>query len=155
MRTPNIAAPGPELTEVQVREFELELGYALPETYREFLLAWNGGSPTPAHMRTPSFPGSSATHVRVLYGLGRVSSAEDLRWCRRLWIQDCPKTLLSIGDDDGGSEFCLSLQGPDIGQVYYWDYYREIHPVETRYPWTYWVASSFDEFLNKLTILED
>ncbi len=64
------------------------------------------------------------------------------------WINDSPVNLLPIACDSGGSEFCLSIYGDDAGKVYYWDWYREPHPVQTHYPWIYLVADSLEQFLD-------
>jgi hypothetical protein len=150
MMTLRIDDSGPPITEARLQLFESEVGYGLPKGYRSFLLRHNGGRPVPNIMPTPRFPGSAESTVQVFYGLDTELECEELMWSYRLWIEDCPKNLLPIACDDGDNQFCVSLAGSDLGNVYYWDYYREVHAVSTRYPWTYLIANSFEEFLESI-----
>jgi hypothetical protein len=88
--------------------------------------------------------------VQAFFGVNASIQSEDLAWNYGIWVRDSPPNLLPIAGDSGGSVFCLSVYGDDVGKVYYWDYYREPHPVRTRYPWIYPVADSLEDFLNSL-----
>jgi hypothetical protein len=130
----------------EIREIENTIGHALPPQYTDFLLKNNGGAPIPNCVRTDSFPGSSITSIEEFFGINSWLNAHDILWNYRLWIEDSPKKLLPIADDVSGSVFVLSLSGDDYNHVYYWDYYKQRCKVRTRYPWTYPVSSSFQEF---------
>ena len=144
---PRIVDSDSAIGEAQILKLERALGFALPEEYRVFLIQNNGGRAHPDAVPTPSFPGSAASSLKVFYGIGTAIQSEDLLRRYGVWIEDCPRHLLPIACDDGGSQYCLSLSGSDRGCVYYWDYYREAHSVKTKYPFTYLLAKSFEEFL--------
>ncbi len=135
-------------------ETERALGFKLPVEYAAFLRTSNGGYPTPSDVATPSFPGSSDTTIGAFYSIDAAADYNDLMSRYRLWITDCPPQLLPVAYDDGGSEFCISLDGHDIGSIFYWDYYREEHNVDTNYPNIYPIAAGFDEFLASVTRMD-
>lgn len=74
-----------------------------------------------------------------------------------------PKTIIPIGDDAGGNQFCLGLDGKDFGKVYFHNHglgwhadaeaYRERGdevPESIRYQTVYEIASSFEQFILKM-----
>jgi len=95
----------------RLEAFEKELGTALPEPYRQFLIQHNGGYPSGA---------------KKLYALDQFYGLHDgPDWARfpdrRLLAQFIPPRMLVIADDPGGNHYCLSLGPPDRGSVYLWD----------------------------------
>ena len=68
--------------EEAVAAFEARIGHALPEDYRRFLAAYNGGKPKPATFRFALRRGPyTDSIVNWFYGLG-CTSANDLDWNR-------------------------------------------------------------------------
>lgn len=140
-----------------IAKFERSFGLAIPASYRSFLLKYNGGRPSPDSIRADLAPQSPWLTVDYFYGYEATLDCYDLRWNYELWVSDCPRKLLPIACDSGGSSFCISVSGDDVDRVYYRDWHRGAHPwygnefsAKPRYPWTYLVALTFDELLARL-----
>ncbi len=139
----DILESGDALTPADIEAFEATIGKRLPQTYRDFLLAHNGGRPVPAVIDIDDCP-SGATVVQVLLGLTGPVESETLVWSWQAFQRRIPERLLPIADDPFGNLFCLSLDGVDAGQVVFLDRYEES---ESR---AYFVSKEFDAFLAKL-----
>lgn len=140
-----ISSPGCVLSEVEVEGLEATLGSTLPEPYREFLLAYNGGRPVPDGI---VIPGYDETDVQVIFGVGRQVESSCIDWNLRLLESRLPDGLLPIATDSGGNLFCLSLRREDRGAVLYAD--LESVFGELGIAPIHMVCSSFTEFLNCL-----
>lgn len=139
--------PGNPITEKQLGDLERELGARLPTQYRQFLLKFNGGSPSHDVVGVEGLSGGS-TDVQEFFGINTIIESSDLRWNKR-WLSDrIPPHMLPIACDSGGSIFCLSLSGEDSGKVIYVDLQFVGEPEQKV---TYYaVADNFDGFLGKM-----
>ena len=146
---------GPPLTEASLASFELELGAALPDLYRRFLLRNNGGRPPIAKdtVDVQGLPGGAAG-IQFFFGLSDSLESYDLRWNKGTLCERIPDNLLPIACDSSGNDFCLSLQGMDRGAVLYCDLQSVAFNYEAD-PDFYPVALDFDSFLNKLREFSD
>lgn len=130
---------GPALLEADVLALESEISARLPDDYRRFLLARNGGLLPRNTIHVAGAPWMP-TDVYALFGLGRHLDTSDLRWNREVYsLQSIGASLLPIACDAGGCPFCLSLDNQD-GAILYID----LEDIERRYV----VAESFSAFLN-------
>jgi hypothetical protein len=120
------APPAPES---RLREFETSLGCALPDDYRAFLAATNGGycggslwfhGPTP-----DGSPADAGVHH---VGGFRKENYLSLTTARALYGPRIPRELLWIMDDPLGNAICLGLTGRHRGRVYFWDHECEPDP---------------------------
>jgi hypothetical protein len=78
-----------------------------------------------------------------------------------------PETLIPIADDGGGNQICLGIKGQERGKVYYWDHNNEWDeedfledygtpmPPEVKFQNVYLAANSFEDFIDRLEVLED
>lgn len=124
----------PPAPEAALAAFESTLGGRLPEDYRQFLVASNGGfiggslwffGPTP--------DGSKADA-----GVHHIGGFREEPHFSLLWSRDCyqgdglriPRELLWIMDDPFGNAICLGLTGEHRGRVYFWDHECEPDPAE-------------------------
>ena len=139
---------GPKVPKTAIASLEASVGSPLPAEYREFLIASNGGVPTPDTVDIPGFP-ESPTDVQVLFGVGRPVETSCLEWNLRLLAERLDPELVPIACDSGGNVFCLSLRSSDNGAVWYCDLQAVFADFESR-PQYYAVASSFESFLRKL-----
>lgn len=119
----------PELTRV-----EATLGVSIPEGYRNFLLATDGGKPVD-YMVTREL------------GLTRFLGAREIAKARTRLRERLPETLLPIADAAGGNYVCISTAAADLGAIYYWDH--ELEPLGKA---AQRIASSFDEFVSELRV---
>lgn len=142
-----IKNPGNPVTEEHLANLERELGARLPMQYRQFLLKFNGGRPSPDVVDIEGLEGGE-TDVQVFFGIGRPIESSNLIWNKK-WTSDrIPGRMLPVACDSGGSLFCLSLAGADFGKVIYVDLQFVGEP--TQKVTFYMVAENFDAFLGKI-----
>jgi hypothetical protein len=106
-----------------LKAFELIIGASLPDDYRKFLLATNGGI---GHFSTPfsrmNRPGRGKYRVRSWAGL-RLEPKYLSLWFLRGAFQSLelriPLQLLPIGFDPGDGVFCIGLTDEYRGKMYY------------------------------------
>lgn len=135
----------------RLEAFEKELGIELPNSYKEFLLTYNGGRPEPA-----MFPivgeGDDTDGSIIAYFLGiKEGEFSSLTRYKRFIGDRVPKEFLPIAQDVGGNLVCLCTKGKDKGKIYFWDHEEEsdIDGFPT-YDNLYFVANDFEEFLNSV-----
>jgi hypothetical protein len=138
---------GPAISAADVAAFEARIGRALPADYSTFLLTYNGGRPSFHVIRNTS---RGDLGVKIFYGLWDKEYFDldaEYRNMRDRW----PTRLISVAIDDCGNRFCLSVEPPDFGSVYFWDHEEEVEegdePTELN---LYHVADSFVEFWNRM-----
>lgn len=139
----DIEERGRAVGEMELAGVERKLKLQLPETYRRFLLEYNGGIPSPDIIDVQGLPGSP-TDLQVLFGIDREVESSDLALNYSLFKKRLPNLrLLPIGCDSGGNLFCMDVRGDIVGQIFYCD-------VNSSAARLYEVAPSFDDFLGKL-----
>jgi len=138
--------PGPGLAESDVADLEANLGFALPASYRQFLLDHNGGRPDPDCVDVPGF---EETDVQVFFGVRRPIESSRIEWNIDTLRRRLDAGLVPIACDSGGNVFCLSLRQEDRGVVFYCDLQSVFADFETR-PTVYSVATSFDSFVTAI-----
>lgn len=113
--------------------FEAELGSTLPDDYRRFLIACNGGvfrgrywffGPTPEGKKADA-------GMHHIGGLREDSSFSLVRhretYQGRHYVR-IPRSLLWIMDDPFGNAICIGLTGEHRGRLYFWDHELEPDP---------------------------
>lgn len=139
-----ISSCGPQLTELDITAFEKRIGQLLPADYRNFLLAHNGGVPE-SHVIRNNEVGD--LEVQLFYGI-REEEYFDIDLLRESMRGRWPERFLAIAIDSFGDFYCLSLSGPDAGEVYFWDHEQEADPDEPATELNLFpIAKSFAEFL--------
>jgi cell wall assembly regulator SMI1 len=128
--------------DARIRAFEARLGATLPDEYRAFLLAYNGGQPTPSEFRLAGRTGPyTDSQVHWFYSLHE-GPYSNLEKTRALLGGRLPDDLLAIAGDPGGNKICIGLAGDARGRIMFFDH--ETDRVEL-------VADSLDAFLRGLT----
>jgi hypothetical protein len=110
----------------ELAAFEKEIGHPLPEDYRKFLIACNGGFVGGSLWfkgPTPNGDGADAGVHHI--GGFREESYFSLRWTRECYVGRIPDALLWIMDDPFGNAICLGVAKPYRGQVFFWDHENE------------------------------
>jgi cell wall assembly regulator SMI1 len=138
---------GPRLEEHEIEAFEKQIGYALPQGYRMFLLATNGSAAGDAGcflvrgaLRQPD----TWTNVSFFYGL-RSNDAETITLSEEIAMREelFADGMLPFATDDFGNEICIRLKGEgEIGSVHFWSHDLDV-PTER-------LAGSFEEFFQNL-----
>lgn len=103
---------GKRLTETRLARFESDLGYRLPDDYREFLLRYNGGTSligdTIAYVGERAPPFDPGPELRDFYSLGAEEEYRQLRLpAEHTW--QLPPHLLPFASDSFGNEIALDL----------------------------------------------
>ncbi|MEX2215625.1 MAG: SMI1/KNR4 family protein [Phycisphaeraceae bacterium] len=106
-------------TPQHLSDFENRFDVSLPDDYKKFLLATNGGRPTPDGLIVPKWPGHS-TRVHYFFGLHDGEHNNLSSWTGGL-IDRLPEGCVPIGVDMGGNFLVLATQDERCGHVYYWD----------------------------------
>jgi hypothetical protein len=107
--------PAPEL---ELSRLEFAVGQRLPEDYREFLVACNGGYVGGAlWFRGPTPLGQGAdAGVHHIGGFCKQTHFS-LSWKRECYEGRIPKDLMWIMDDPFGNAICLGVSGNSRGKV--------------------------------------
>lgn len=124
-------------------EFERKLNSPLPDAYREYLLAFNGGKFKKDVISISE--GEGETTVHHMYGLHSGPRYAQLRNKRTI----SGSLFLAICDDSFGNRFLLKLTGEQVGAIYFLDH--EVDPAEGLTA----VARDFNEFVAKMKSEEE
>ncbi len=142
---PRTREGGPPLVEEDVRSFEEQHGLALPASYREFLLATNGGRPERDLLTISGFEGGSRGRIHVFFGLNDPVESCNLDWNLDVFGDRIPAGLVPIATTEGVDKICLSAVGERAGAIFYWDGHARAGERSL-----YFLADDFASFLSSL-----
>lgn len=133
------------LSEIELKDFEKANNIKLPDDYREFLLEFNGGIPSPNRNGNPD------TIVTYILGMHNGNYYASLYKHIDMFKNRLPVSTFSIATDAFGNLFILSLHPENHGNIYFWDHegepeYQDGHYIDN----CYFVAYSFSAFINNL-----
>lgn len=146
---PEIIDANPQTSSAAIEDFERRRDLALPGSYKEFLLATNGGIPA-----TPAFPVEGIPRTRIwviqaFFGVGVREPTNELSYGYDLYAGGIPGGIVPIASDGMGNYVCLDMRkGAD--RVAFWDKRHFWGTGEWRESDLYHVANSFEEFLASL-----
>lgn len=132
----------PKISLQDIKQFEQEYEVTLPKQYVDFLLEYNGGFPQKSNFKLPDDEGESL--VNKFYGIGDMKS--NLGKVFVVLEGEIPEDFISIGNDPGGNEILLGVNGEYQGKVYFW--IHDIEPDEMDNMFI--LAGNFTEFFNNL-----
>lgn len=146
---PRMTDTNPPTTLAAIESFERERALVLPQFYKEFLLATNGGAPD-----APAFPihrksTSSTGVVQSFAGIGVREPTNELAYAYDLYVGGIPRGIVPIAGNGGGDYICLDLRNGKE-RVAFWDKRHFWGTGEWRERDLYHVADSFAEFLRSL-----
>jgi hypothetical protein len=138
---------------------ESEWDCHLPDDYRAFLLANNGGEPDRWDYGIPFLERGepSEAGLQVVFGIQEPwESPANILWVLEAYAGRLPDGFLPIARDPGGNLLVLRVRGEPVGQVWFWDHEGE-HRVSGEEPLANmsWVASSFTEFVAGFRVSEE
>lgn len=130
-------------TDENIRAFEAKWEITLPDSYKEFLKLYNGGSPTPGAFKFTEDAIENEGEVRQFLGLN--SNGEDnLEEYLESYGGCIPAGALPIAYDDFGNLICLNFAEPAVS-VGFWDHETEDEDA-TAEPKLFFVANDFSSF---------
>ncbi|WP_038163749.1 SMI1/KNR4 family protein [Verrucomicrobium sp. BvORR106] len=133
------------ITEQDLNEFETRHGVSLPDDYRRFMLACNGGTSVPQVYETVSQLGVG---LQQLYSLHDDQPYDLDRKCKSTdWEDAFSRGYLRIGRDAGGSGIFLSTRGDDRGCIFYFDREEAVRAPEGPVK----IADSFRQLMTSLS----
>lgn len=134
---------GKDIEEQDLLEFEARHQVTLPDDYRRFMLACNGGMPVDIALAYVTSSGLDLGLLQ-LYSLKDDYPYDLDHMCVSLdWEEAYDRGYLQIGHDAGGSGFFLSARGDDQGSIYYFDREEACRPPEGAVK----IADSFRKFI--------
>lgn len=141
----------PKLTEEVLAGFEEKYQCRLPNDYRRFMLANNGGFPSPDCVVFQEAGRTTASDVFCFHCITDERPWASMQWHWDTFAGRLPKDTLPIAHDSCGNLWLLSV-GPDHGNaVIFWDHGTFDNFDETDFDAWPKVANSFDEFLGRLS----
>lgn len=121
---------GTPVSEKAISAFELELGFHLSDSFRTFILTWDGAKPTANVFKIDA---------KIDFAVQRfIPLAEITR--QRQYIENIPDMAYPVALAEGGNY--IFIDESKAGAVFYWDHDE---PMNTRQ-----VAANFGEFLDLL-----
>lgn len=146
---------GKKLTLEDLRQFEDRIGFSLPDSYRSFLLKFNGGRPNPYHFLVKDCydPHSLINEFNGIMLDSENVLDNDLEEYIEIFEFRIPRGFMAIASDPGGNTVLLSLDGSTKGNIYFWEHNYEPEDCTDNvedYPNIYFLANDFEEFLNQL-----
>ena len=132
---------------------EKDLGYKLPKEYRDFLLKFNGGEPSPNKFYFNDHSNKASNSiVRYFHAVFDTEgySYDNLMQIYKSLIKNeiILPHILPIASDPFGNYICIFMEGEYKGKIYFMDH--EIGPVEPSYDSLSLIADTFKHFLNML-----
>ena len=143
----------------RLAKLESEWDCHLPDDYRAFLLAHNGGEPDRWDYEIPLLDHGEPSEAGLQVGFGIQEpwgSPANILWVLEAYAGRLPDGFLPIARDPGGNLFALRVRGEPAGEVWFWDHERE-HRVsgEELLASMSRVASSFTEFVAAFRVSEE
>lgn len=165
--TLNYKDPLGPATQSQVNEFEEEMGFILPASYKQFLMTEGGGyAPQRGLADTPHW--TPGINIQGIYG-PQPDDYLDIRKTRQLW--HIPKCFLLFARDPGGQLFVMDLRSDPncYGKIYVRDHDHAFNPkpfLSAKFFEEYdcdpeeaelyhFIANSFEEFIAMLKTDEE
>lgn len=137
-----VTVPNPygELTEKELSRFESRLGAKLPESYRSFLLQYNGA--TWVDKRFLVSPSEGSSNIHHVHGIHQGPEYRQLESAIERFRGRMPDWCIPIADDEAGNQVCISVREDDKGRIYFWDH--ETNELVL-------VSATFEQFLESLS----
>ncbi|GAA0077321.1 SMI1/KNR4 family protein [Clostridium sp. CTA-5] len=133
--------------EEEIFKLEDEIGFTLPNDYKEFLINFNGGVPEVKYSTFTLNELEENIGLQVLYGLDLEENLD-----LREWYEDYEDDLLDdcliIGHGIGFG-FIVLVNSPEVSGVYFWDNSFELEN-SSEDENIYKISDTFREFIEEL-----
>lgn len=135
--------------EVEILKLEEEIGFTLPDDYKEFLINFNGGVPEVMYSTFTLNELEENIGLQVLYGLD-LEKGLDLREWYEEYEDDLLDDCLIIGHGIGFG-FIVLVNSPEVSGVYFWDNSFELDN-SSEDENVYKISDTFRQFIDELKI---
>lgn len=156
----NFALSGPKLTQADIEHVERTLKWRLPAAYHRFLLDANGGVPSP-NIVDFEHRSDQSTNVQQFLAVHAANEMDDLLEQWELLQESLQHHFgdicyLPFAIDPFGNHFCMAMQTPNEGAVYYWEFWKNVAPgYDHNQAALFFIAPDFDSFLTRLRDISD
>lgn len=130
------------LSIAKLEDLERNHNITLPKDYRDFLLEYNGGYPSPCIYNISTEQGESI--LNIFYGIGGIDY--DLEYNFDILDEILEIGFIPIADDPGGNQICIGINKEYYGQIFHWVHDEEHNEMESMY----FLSNNFNEFLESL-----
>ena len=135
----------------EVYKFETEIGFELPDDYKEFLIESNGGIPEIKYSTFTIDELKEDIGLQVLYGLN-LDENLDLREWNEEYEDDLLDDCLIIGHGLGFG-FIVLINSPEASGIYFWDNCFELENSSEEEN-IYKISDTFEKFLKNIKSLK-
>lgn len=133
--------------EEEILKLEYELGFTLPNDYKEFLINFNGGVPEVIYSTFKLNELEENIVLQVLYGLDLEENLDLREWYEE-YKDDLLDDSLIIGHGIGFG-FIVLVKSPEVSGVYFWDNSFELEN-SSEDENIYKISDTFREFIEEL-----
>ena len=135
--------------EEEILKLEDELGFTLPNDYKEFLINFNGGVPEVKYSTFTLNELEENIGLQVLYGLDLEENLDLREWYEE-YEDDLLDDCLIIGHGIGFG-FIVLVNSPEVSGVYFWDNSFELDN-SSEDENIYKISDTFRQFIDELKI---
>lgn len=135
--------------EEEILKFEDEIGFTLPNDYKEFLINYNGGVPEVKYSTFTLNELQENIGLQVLYGLDLEENLDLREWYEE-YEDDLLDDCLIIGHGIGFG-FIVLVNSPEVYGVYFWDNSFELEN-SSEDENIYKISDTFRQFIDELKI---
>ena len=133
--------------EEEIFKLEEEIGFTLPNDYKEFLINFNGGVPEVKYSTFKLNELEENIGLQVLYGLNLEENLDLREWYEE-YEEDLLDDCLIIGHGIGFG-FIVLVNSPEVSGVYFWDNSFELEN-SSEDENIYKISDTFKEFIQEL-----
>ena len=144
MKTARIKNSNEKTSLKDIENFENIHNLKLSNSYKNFLLNFNGGNVEPNLFK---ISGAAESVVNVFYGLNISKTYDELSEVFESLDSAIPNNFLAIGDDPGGNQICLGISNENFGKIYFWFHDIEDNDKEEN---MIFLSDDFDNFIDRL-----
>ena len=121
------------VSDIELFEFQKEIGVALPQGYIDFLKVVDGGVVDEDNNLFYSVPkdfDDDCVELFSLYALVKGGEYQTVRSNYFCYQGRIPSGLLAIGEDGFGNQICINCDSKKLGQIYFWNHENlKIYPL--------------------------
>ena len=133
----------------EIQSFEKKIGLIFPKDYKDFLVKYNGGAPSPASF--DFYDKSDASTIRSFFSIEKDNhNTESINWTLKLYNGRLPKYFLPVASDLGDNLILLDCSLENKG-VFFWDHEEEAdEDEEPTMDNMHYLSENFENFLFSL-----
>ena len=140
-----------KISEEIIAKYEQKWDVKLPSEYKEFLLKYNGGYPSPDAFAIKEIEDESTVDRFLSIDAGPHSNLDKYV---NTYSGRIPKDLFPIAHDPGGNLICIGIKGKNIRKIFFWDHEFEVDEGEPDYSNVHLIADNLSHFLDELYELD-